>query len=300
VSSPYAAAIPAPQPALLVQAWVIAIVFGSIAPDVFFRVALRTATPRWASLPAQAAGLALLLIMTWILPSITPLRWFVWSLLLIQVGYLAAFTIGGSSAWSSFTHGMSPGKAFIATEMLKTIPTLTLALSLVGTGLDLREVFVTPGDLNATAQPTFLTGAMPWTRLGPILLVLFAAPLALYVMAARGSQVRLASAAAGIAAWIVLGSAVNAFNEELIFRAVLLARLAPVIGAGHALWLTTARFGIGHWFGNPGGATGVGMAAIAGWFWGKSILETRGLFWAWLIHAAQDVIIYSLIAMRAG
>jgi uncharacterized protein len=42
------------------------------------------------------------------------------------------------------------------------------------------------------------------------------------------------------------------------------------------------------------------MAGIAGWFWGKSILETRGLFWAWLIHAAQDVIIYSLIAMRAG
>jgi uncharacterized protein len=156
--------------------------------------------------------------------------------------------------------------------MLKTIPTLTLALSLVGSGLDLREVFVTPGDLNATAQPTFLTGAMPWTRLGPILLVVFAAPLALYVMTARGSQIRLASAAAGIAPWIIFGSAVNAFNEEFIFRAVLLARLAPVIGAGQALWLTTARFGIGHWFGNPGGAAGAGMAGIAGWFWGKSIL----------------------------
>lgn len=300
MSSLYAAAIPVPPPALLVQAWVIAIGFGSIAPDVFFRVALRTETPKWARLPAQAAGLALLLLMTWILPSITPLRGFVWSLLLIQMGYLVAFTVGGSSAWSSLTHGLSPGKAFIATEMLKTIPTLTLALSLVGGGLDLREAFVTPGDLNATAEPTFLTGAMPWSRLGPILLVVFAAPLALYVMAARGSQIRLATAAAGMAPWIVLGSAVNAFNEELIFRAILLARLTPVIGAGQSLWLTTARFGIGHWFGNPGGAAGVGMSGIAGWFWGKSILETRGLFWAWLIHAAQDVIIYSLIAMRAG
>jgi hypothetical protein len=97
VRSLYAAPIPSPQPLLAVQAWAIAIVFASIAPDVFFRVALRTETPKWASVPAQAGGLALVLIMTWILPSITPPRGFVWSLLLIQLGYLAAFTIVGAA-----------------------------------------------------------------------------------------------------------------------------------------------------------------------------------------------------------
>lgn len=42
------------------------------------------------------------------------------------------------------------------------------------------------------------------------------------------------------------------------------------------------------------------MAGIAGWFWGKSIIETRGFFWAWLIHAVQNVVIYTLIAMQTG
>jgi len=34
-----------------------------------------------------------------------------------------------------------------------------------------------------------------------------------------------------------------------------------------------------------------------GWFLGKSMLETRGLFWAWLIHLVQDVLIFAFLAI---
>jgi len=40
---------------------------------------------------------------------------------------------------------------------------------------------------------------------------------------------------------------------------------------------------------------GVIVAGFLGWLLTKSILETKGLFWAWLIHFLQDVIIFSAL-----
>ncbi len=78
---------------------------------------------------------------------------------------------------------------------------------------------------------------------------------------------------------------------------VLLARLAPVVGTGQALLVTSTLFGIGHWFGHPSGASGVLMAGFAGYVWGRSVLDTRGFFWAWLSHGIQDVVIFLLVMM---
>ncbi|TME89850.1 MAG: CPBP family intramembrane metalloprotease [Chloroflexi bacterium] len=80
-------------------------------------------------------------------------------------------------------------------------------------------------------------------------------------------------------------------------RMVLLARLAPVVGTGQALLVTSTLFGIGHWFGHPSGASGVLMAGFAGYVWGRSVLDTRGFFCAWLSHGIQDVVIFLLVMM---
>jgi len=58
-------------------------------------------------------------------------------------------------------------------------------------------------------------------------------------------------------------------------------------------------FGIGHFYGVPTGIIGVFMAFVFAWLMGKSMLETRGFFWAWFIHFAQDVIIFFFFAMGA-
>lgn len=289
----------ATDPILLVVAWLTTLVLGSITPEIVLRARHKSGGSDRTTLFFQIGGLAVILALTWAWPSITPLRGFVWSLLATQVGYQLSFAVQSSAAWGSLTRGLSGGGAFIAAEMLKTIPTIALAGSLLGSGLGLRDVFVVPGDIHAISQPTLLTGLEPWTRLGPILAVVIALPLALYVGLTRGSDPAQLRKAAGLAPLILLGSGVNAFNEEFIFRAVLLARLSPVLGPAQSLWLTSVRFGVGHWFGNPSGPIGAGAATLAGWFWGKSILETRGLFWAWVIHAIQDVVIYSLVAMQA-
>ena len=61
--------------------------------------------------------------------------------------------------------------------------------------------------------------------------------------------------------------------------------------------MVAAYFGILHFYGVPYGVVGVLLAGFLGWLLAKSMLETRGLFWAWFIHFWQDVWIFSFMAV---
>ena len=39
------------------------------------------------------------------------------------------------------------------------------------------------------------------------------------------------------------------------------------------------------------------MTAFLAWLIGKSILETKGLFWGWFIHFLPDVVIFASYAI---
>jgi len=60
-------------------------------------------------------------------------------------------------------------------------------------------------------------------------------------------------------------------------------------------FVSAILFGSVHYWGSPGGILGVLVAGFLGWFLTKSILETKGIFWAWWIHFLQDVIIITAI-----
>lgn len=97
---------------------------------------------------------------------------------------------------------------------------------------------------------------------------------------------------------ILVFALMNAFSEEIIFRFSFVAVVSkygysPYVAQG----LAAAIFGIVHYFGNPGGIPGVLMAAFIGWFLAKSMLETKGFFWALTIHFLQDVVIFSALFM---
>jgi hypothetical protein len=53
-------------------------------------------------------------------------------------------------------------------------------------------------------------------------------------------------------------------------------------------------FGTVHYFGIPGGPTGALMAGFLAWLATRSILDTRGIGWAWLLHFVQDVLIFTV------
>ena len=80
------------------------------------------------------------------------------------------------------------------------------------------------------------------------------------------------------------------------YRAPQLGALTPAVGGAQALLMTAAYFGIGHFYGVPYGVLGVLMAGLLGWLLGRSMLETKGMFWAWAIHFVMDVVIFTFMA----
>jgi hypothetical protein len=96
---------------------------------------------------------------------------------------------------------------------------------------------------------------------------------------------------------ILFYAALNAFNEEITYRAPMLATLEPVGGSKQALWMSAYFFGIAHYFGTRGGIVGGILSIFMGWILGKGMLETRGLFWAWWIHFLSDIAIFFFLTV---
>ena len=98
---------------------------------------------------------------------------------------------------------------------------------------------------------------------------------------------------------ILLFALMNSFTEEVIFRLSYTTIVANENGNPRiSEFLSAAVFGGVHYFGiAPSGIAGALMAVFIGWFLAKSINETKGFFWAWVIHFAQDVVILFFLFM---
>lgn len=87
----------------------------------------------------------------------------------------------------------------------------------------------------------------------------------------------------------------NSFVEESITRLGVVVVLKDILNDRTIPLISALIFGTVHYGGNPGGFLGVIVAGFLGWLLAKSILETKGIFWAWLIHFLQDIIIFSAL-----
>ena len=94
---------------------------------------------------------------------------------------------------------------------------------------------------------------------------------------------------------VVLFALCNAFVEESITRFAPIVLLKDKIADNHIAIISAFLFGFAHYWGSPGGVTGILVASFLGWLLAKSIIETKGIFWAFLIHFVQDVIILSAL-----
>jgi len=274
-------------------AW-LALLPAGIAGVILARVLFHIEPPGWLG-PAEAALLLTLFAVSRFRPGIRPLGGYLLALAALKAGAIVIDAIEHGMAWRAWTAHASYAQFMFADSLLELIPCLLLALTVIGLGR--RELFLVRGDLRARRPLPFGLPGLSWTVLGPALAVLFAGPLALQLMLKAPADPRLLGRALASLPLALAFAAFNAAQEEFRFRAVLLTRLVPVVGAGQALLLTSALFGIAHWFGHPSGASGVVMAGIAGYAWGRSMLDTRGYFWAWLIHGSLDVVIFLLVVM---
>jgi hypothetical protein len=92
----------------------------------------------------------------------------------------------------------------------------------------------------------------------------------------------------------------NSFAEEFLYRSALIPQVLPLFGKGATLMLVPAWFGLAHYFGVPNGLTGVLLAGVGGWFFAKSMIETRGMAWAWFLHFLADFTVYLVLLLASG
>jgi membrane protease YdiL (CAAX protease family) len=181
---------------------------------------------------------------------------------------------------------------------------LALALGLIGVlliaGLRRRQLYLGLGKSGAFASPIrgLLDRPIPWTRLGPVSAALIGAGTLTFLAVGFGLPA-LGEVQAVLPA-VLLFAAINAFNEETLFRAAPMAALEGALGRREATSLAVGLFAIPHYFGVPFGLVGVAMAAVLGWWLLKCLVETRGLVWPWIIHAVQDIMIFGVLLAGAG
>jgi membrane protease YdiL (CAAX protease family) len=131
-------------------------------------------------------------------------------------------------------------------------------------------------------------------------IVVFALALAPYLYLTVHPNFSIAGRILRTLPWSLAVAVLNAASEEFQFRCVPLAHLRGVFRPAENILLTAVFFGVGHYYGQPSGPLGVIMAGFAGWIWARSMIDTRGSVWAFFIHMAQDIVIFTFLVVGAG
>ncbi|MDQ6807871.1 MAG: CPBP family intramembrane metalloprotease [Verrucomicrobiota bacterium] len=261
------------------------------------------AVPDWwpatQSAIVAAFGVALLLS-----ERLRPAARFVFALVALRIGWnLVAPWFAAIPAVQSWTEGHDWCVRLFVSRFATLAGALLMCIPLVGSGVGRRELFLRLGELNAPAAPMPYLGvrrSIRWTIFGPALLVVFGIALPLFLFFTLKPNFRASAQLLQFLPCILASAALNAISEEFQFRCVPLALLRDVMSPAGAMLVTAVFFGLGHFYGQPSGPIGVLMAGFAGWIWAKSMIETRGIFWAFAIHMIQDIVIFSFLCLSAA
>lgn len=217
-------------------------------------------------------------------------------------GFVAPALAGTNAVRSLSDNGSWGARLFIARVM--TLSGAVLAsLTLIGSGLTRRDLFLRVGNLAAPAQPIRFLGMrkpIPWTWFGPALILVFALVLSPFLYFSVDPNFGASGRIFRSLPWILAIAVLNAASEEFQFRNLILAHLRNVFPPAETILLSAAFFSLGHYYGQPSGPIGVAMAGFAGWIWARSMIETRGSFWAFVIHMVQDIVIFTFLAVGAA
>jgi CAAX protease family protein len=270
----------------------------SALPDIIL-CQLYEESPGWVPF-AQIGLLLLATVLFGFSPRWRPICGFLLTLAAIRLGWSV---IKFSLVWSDSLREINLGWAahWFVERVLALAGAVIIGLTLIGSGLTRRDLFLRTGEVDAMArpEPPFWFRPIPWTLLGPILLVIFSVTLPIFLYFSLHPDFSTSERAWHLLPWGILTAVVNAANEEFQFRCVPLARLKHLLSDREMALLTASFFGLQHYFGQPSGFIGVLLAGIAGWLWAKSLIETRGWMWAFSIHMVQDIVIFVFLAMTA-
>jgi membrane protease YdiL (CAAX protease family) len=202
----------------------------------------------------------------------------------------------------ALTKNLDWAPRIFVSRLLNVVGALLMLTVFIRPGFSRDDLFLRVGGLDAPVKPErimWFRSPLRWWHLGPLIVLIFAAAMVAFLFSNLRPNFWQLTQHWQLFPWAVATAALNAANEEFQFRCVPLAQLRSVLPLREGVWVTAIFFGLAHYFGQPSGWLGVGMATIAGFIWAKSMVETRGIGWAFSIHFVQDFVIFYFLAMSS-
>jgi hypothetical protein len=294
-----AVAIAAPRRHAL-AAWIVVLAISDL-PEILWRAAAPEAPAGlvWAKVALLALFAALCLGVR----GLRPLAPFAGVMLVFLLALRGAGALGATALWRD---------RFAGAEGSFTLSYLDLHLRDLGVALavlaalfalvgDRRRFFFARGDLGAPVGPVRWLGIRAgerWSRFVWIFGGVAAVCVAGVALAALRFEAGDGAKLLRLLPAVVLLAATNAFAEEVYFRLSVLGTLTTVVGRGQAQAMNVVLFGLAHWLaGSPPGLVGALMTGFLAWLMGKCVLETRGIFGAWIVHLLPDLVIFATYAL---
>lgn len=288
-----------PTKAILITAWTTILVLS------LFKIVLQEIFDYPVSENLQYGIMAAVVIagfgLTLVWGSVRPLRPF-FGLFMVLAGaqWLVYTRLDRLPIYQRWLHSPSFGASLLSEQSLNLIVALIIIAYLFIVKKKRQAFFLAVGDIAAPAEPVRwlgVPGGTSWKRFGSILAVCLSLGTLAFLVIAAPPPLDSALRLLPFLPAVLLAAAVNAFYEEMTYKASFLSVLVDPAGKRQALLLMAAFFGIWHYYGIPYGIIGVLMTTFLGWLLGKSMLETGGLFWAWFLHFLQDVLIFAFLAL---
>ena len=287
---------------VVAAAWVVLLAVSAL-PIVIARELLGTTitVDQKAAFAVAVVAVALLATIPWT-PS-RSLRPFFAVLLVLVVAQWAAYArIDELPFYRTWLRDPSFGVSMLAEQSLNLIVAAAMLTVLLVLHRDRRRFYLARGDVAAPAQPVgwlFIRPGDRWSLVGRNLAFFISLGTLAFLLIAGGVPPDFAARVIPLLPAVLLAAALNAFSEELTYKASILSVLVEPLGRRQALLMVAAYFGIAHFYGIPYGVSGVALAAFLGWILARSMLETRGFTWAWFIHFLQDVLIFCFLSVGA-
>ena len=231
-----------------------------------------------------------------------------YSIVLATVLIIQSITslVSTTSLWRSVFNTNSFVGNFGGSILLKFLGIIPLTGVMLITLKSLKEFYLRKGDLTIKADEIPWLGIkkekINWGKLSLISAVLISLGTILLTII----TVTVNTVTKGIdellyyLPLILLFALVNSFCEGVLFRSTILGTLKLVLPKKIIILIAAIYYGIAHYYGAPGGALGVVMSAVLGWYMCRSMYETNGFLSSWIIHFMQDVVILSTIFLLAG
>jgi membrane protease YdiL (CAAX protease family) len=274
-------------------AW--AAVIGTTLPEIIWQESGHQVSC-WFTLIESLSVLGAALLAIWI-PSLRRLTRFLVAVALLNLAWSCISpALAALPSVLAVTDNSSWGARLFLARTFTLSGAILVSLTLIGSGITRRDLFLCKGNLAAPAQPF----GVSWMWLGPAFMLVFGLVLSGYLYLTVYPNFSASERIIRTLPWSIAVATLNAASEEFQFRCVLLAHLRRVFRPAEMALLTAVFFGLGHYYGQPSGPLGVLMAGFAGWIWARSMIETRGGVWAFLIHFVQDIVIFAFLAVGAG